>query len=408
MNKNEKKNNSQKSNSQQIQSQHEFLLAEPLLPDSQVSEEYEPIPWINIDNYTFNLLGKCELGSRLLVLIKSVNIDDETDTHEFMVYTSLSEGGIFRHCIEAEDKHYFIKGHDYVTETFIHMELQKGIIMNLDWIPYMFLNKCTSDLELFRLYKTRLVDIEALQPIRLCPSGYALKPECLLYLAGNKNPKIYQKLYHCLSTYGCPQEPNEKYLEELHSFIEKGELYIEGVKKDEVYDRVLKDVSLYIFDLFDMVLEGLNKYLEKYIKLSDEPPVKIFSWKNEPLFDIILHSNYYSINITIEDKPYILYFNHYFLENNRKTPKYVKSNLIITNIVPLETTINKYGVYNKIVSVGFLIYKPFEYPKQSNVGNVFSETEYKYIGDYMGKLHPINKIYYKYMDILNKNSITPS
>jgi hypothetical protein len=63
-----------------------------------------------------------------------------------------------------------------------------------------------------------------------------------------------------------------------------------------------------------------------------------------------------------------------------------ESKLIITNILPKQNTINKYGVYNKILSVGILIYKVFEYNELTNTRGTDEYSNYVFIGNYLGNL----------------------
>jgi hypothetical protein len=287
------------------------------------------------------------------------------------------------------------------------MNLQKGIILNLDWIPEITLDRCSSSIELLTLYEQRLHNIEPLQPFRLCPSGAIFKPDSLLYLAGSHYIDM-KKLHNCLTLYQCDQEANEVYLREINADVRRGPLFNPNFLTEDFYNKIIKDSENLSPILFNAIISGLNEYLSKYVKIREDPeniPKKLFSWNSEPLKDIKLYSNYYSIEITIEDQEYELIFNHYFLENNREFTPQIKSNLIITNIIPKDAKVNKYGVYDKFVQVGFLIYKPFEYPKQTNVGNVYSRDEYKFIGHYLAQLHPLNTIVYDFEEILEENSL---
>jgi hypothetical protein len=410
--KNFNQSHSQNQKSQnQSQSQHHYELFEAQLISQNSFEDR--VPWVDINGIRFLLKGKAYHGSRLLVYIESNDIEtilnngDNGDNFEFMVYTSLSEGGIFRFCIQKELSSYYIKGHDYVTETFIHMDLQEGIIANLDWIPDMYLDKCSSSRNLLEIYEERLYNIEPLQPFRLTPSGSIFKPDSLLYLVGN--PYINtSKLHSCLKLFECDQEANEDYLKEINKFIQTGYLFNPLFLTQDFYNKLVKDSETLSPILFNSIISGLNEYLKKYLKIRNNPdnvPKKLFSWNSEPLKDMKLYSNYYKIDITINGEDFDLIFNHYFLENNRESTPLIKSNLIITNIIPKDVNINKYGVYDKFVQIGFLIYKPFEYPQQTNVGNVFLKDEYKYIGHYLAQLHPLNSIVYEFEDILEANSL---
>ena len=64
---------------------------------------------------------------------------------------------------------------------------------------------------------------------------------------------------------------------------------------------------------------------------------------------------------------------------------------IITNIIPKNSKINQYGLYDKIVNPGSLVYKPIDYNNQCDLENYCNEN-YTFVGHILENIYPINVI----------------
>ena len=89
-------------------------------------KEHEELchPEIEIDTFKFKLLYKVIEKDYIFIKIRNT-----ITNKDFVLYPSNSHCNMYRLCFNTED-HMFYKGDDYVTETFIHMDLQKFIYQN--------------------------------------------------------------------------------------------------------------------------------------------------------------------------------------------------------------------------------------------------------------------------------------
>ena len=84
---------------------------------------------VTIDEYTFSLESEIVPYSRRLVKIKSTKIaaPNKDDEQIFVCYSSNSELGMWRYAVIRSDGGLDKGEIHYVSETFIHIELQKYI-----------------------------------------------------------------------------------------------------------------------------------------------------------------------------------------------------------------------------------------------------------------------------------------
>ena len=106
---------------------------------------------ISIKKYKFTIIAKkISDGDRIQILASSRKLDN-TNLRYILFYSSKSDGGILRLLVKQEEKPTMLlkngyavgkskENIDYITETFIHMDLQKFIYDNLHKISYCYYN----------------------------------------------------------------------------------------------------------------------------------------------------------------------------------------------------------------------------------------------------------------------------
>jgi hypothetical protein len=97
-------------------------------------------PLKQFKKHTFQLISKKLTEQYLLIKIKNINYN-----FMFVVYRSNSHGGLFRLCSLDTPSHLYKGETDYVTQTFIHMDLQQFIVENLGNLlvdPELILDSC--------------------------------------------------------------------------------------------------------------------------------------------------------------------------------------------------------------------------------------------------------------------------
>jgi hypothetical protein len=87
---------------------------------------------ITIDGYVFTLHGIMNIDDvREIYILSSYKVDNKASTEKYFgIYLSKSELGMTRLAI-LDKKKNFLKGLDYITTTFIHIDLAKFVIDNL-------------------------------------------------------------------------------------------------------------------------------------------------------------------------------------------------------------------------------------------------------------------------------------
>ena len=379
-----------KSNSIKLANSSEIKVDPQILIDSPIPEnftKYIPIEKelkIIIDNYIFYPLGRFK-ASRELVLLKSINITSSKEMNIYL-YRSNSEGGLFRFCSKTEDK--FEKGSHYIVDTFVHMDLQQFLIENFNHIPIIDIpiDYCPNTIQYFSNYNSRIYPTPSLDILNIC----------------NNLPE-----FHCLTIDGLKNflgidtsdykfaEVNMKYSIEpyITEFREIANKYLHSFGERE-----------YTFNNLSRIYYlSLSTYLKKYIKLI-EPIRPSFLYKDTVYIKpdkypkMTFKNKYYAIDILIEDKLFTLILNKYYIkfyniskESNSLAEFSDKEHCIITNIIPKEAKVNKYGTYDKIVNAGSLIYKPVEYIIGCDVAAKCNLT-YTFIGHILENIYPVYEI----------------
>ena len=175
---------------------------------------------IKINNIEFQLLKKFSKKNRKFIVIRSIdnNLEDFKE-RMFEVYSSNSEGGIIRLCTYSNifnhiDKRYE-KGHDYVTSSWINIELQKLIYDKYDKIDILqetdryYKQVCANfnicgfngKNEIITLLEDekRIIEEPIFEPLRKCKSGSCfLINELRLYiyeLDEKKLIELFKEIY---------------------------------------------------------------------------------------------------------------------------------------------------------------------------------------------------------------------
>jgi hypothetical protein len=232
-------------------------------------------------------------------------------------------------------------------------------------------------------FNTRIQNVNALEPLKLCPTAKCFTNKYLNYILGLRtSEEIDKELEPILA------KMNRTYIDRFFSIMQKGNEKIkEDISETLSYLNSNTRTSLGHGIAADMkanhFISKLNEYMREYIDYKSITNFQyLFSNSCKLVENLEIHNSYHSIDITIDGIDLTVIFNRYTLNNEDDS----ESKLIITNIVPKENTINKYGVYNKILSVGILIYKVFEYNELTNTRGTDEYSNYVFIGNYLGNL----------------------
>jgi hypothetical protein len=366
-----------------------------------------------IDNYNYKAyFYYIDLEGRTVIKLQYTDISNR-ESDLFYVYTSISEGGILRLCIpmrHTEDPKQIIyaKGQDYVTETFIHMDLQKAIYENLEKnkIPHnpIYNNETTlAELEsrskpMYKLlskrqFNSRRQIVDALEPLRLCPTAKCFTNKYLDYIFGLKSSEeiefVMEPILAIMNKDNVDNffriMRNEKDIKIMRKEISEILSYLNSNTKNAAESEIKADIKVSHY------FKKLNEYLSQYIDYkSIENFQFLFANSCKILPNLTINNIYHSFEVTIDGIELVFIINFYSFNED------IKNKLIITNIIPKVNPINKFGVYDKILSVGILIYKILDYKANMNSPGSGDYSHYSYIGNYLEQFDILKYINGKY------------
>ena len=347
---------------------------------------------ISIDENTFMLISRGKSNGRDHVELKNLN----RNYNNFAFYRSNSEGGLWRMCLFKNNHYEKGENTDYITATFISMELQMFINERYKHVPFNenIIDKCEYEYDRYNnpIYERirhlpykidgeiarEKIENFAFEPLELCRAA-----DCF------KNNDTVGDFKHTLS-YKINIKELDYYRNNLFLKLDKIKKFKKSGKERTMSEniiRIYKAVSAYMNDIFVCDLDT-KRFIGSFdFKISD---------------DISIDHKFYQIQIKnrIDKKEYYLYYSQYYFYN-MLNPLYNGDYSIVLNVVPKGTKTDEYGLYNKILSLGVYIYKILEYEGQVN----FSKKErdkrsiigpkrerYNFIGDFMTNVWPLDII----------------
>ena len=387
------------------------LICEHCLKEIEISnkEEHQSKhhPEIAINRYTFKLLYKIEDEKYIRVKIKNIQRD-----LDFIVYQSNSHCNLYRFCSILSDKTFYKGDTDYVTETFIHMNLQKFIVENFD---YIILKEGEEDCPHIR-DDTRL-SLEKIKPfweyIKERQTVFDSE-KFLIKIAELKCGDGFSNIYKIIGIIVDIQENPinflpEDLISEFNALIKN--ILIISYKKKEIKEENFREelIKLYL-DLFrknenreESGLEISDKYkimrlylkfiseymnneyniLSEYKKLYETK----FSMKKYPSKNFKF--KFFSVDIQHKEnrKIYTVIFALYTYNEAEGTYS------IVLNIIPHQDNgnhINSLGLYKKVISMGIYLCKPLDYSNQfQTLMRDSKEEEYHFVGHLYDSLFPV-------------------
>jgi hypothetical protein len=402
---------------------------------------------IIIDTIEFTLIAKNINSGRHVVLISS---NKDGNINYFLVYKSNSEIGMWRFYSITGDIYYYYdeifklgktyidfrdfytiyKGIDYITHTFIHMDLQMFINNNFHLIPIYeksigiddedniihqyfvtINNKFKAEIAItdkkdeltsrFNIFLKRLLDWCSLNFIAVPFYYYD-------YFKLGKdiiNPVKEYEYLKPIVTLQCGKTRRDHVIDTLEKTTNVTMKLILESKKKEITERNI--VSKY-YEIINLYLKTIGlKYNIETLKFM----YTIESNFEQPIYNkpIIYNHNFllnvYSIEVNVNDNLFILYFTQYRYIKSSPTEipneQIILSNNIynaIINMVPKTNTINLYGLNNQILSAGLYICKIIAYNQNCLVDEYPDERSrriinlsYIFVGDYINNMYPLSE-----------------
>jgi hypothetical protein len=370
---------------------------------------------ITIDGITFQLHAASYENKRHHILYTS---NSAGITQQFYVAYKSNSEGFWRLASMTGNQYY--KGTDYVTTTFLHMELQHFLEVNYNKLPQKeflmmyveheskrVLDEIQKGNQQENLTKNRQVyDPYFARLAKYCPSPSSLGKSCLADLEIfekelNPRPKFIRS-NSMNSNYTPNYSPEiikimnisklESSLPELNTEFRKlYKSYKESHAEKELdEDDFVAIMSLYLQTYFD-VDTSQQKYLfdmklEFHVEGGSHGSImrnEFFIW-GEQSDSIVMKIYKTEIRNKQTGQKYILFYCIY----NYKGAQYKG----IVNVVPVEATVLPNGTYSKYISAGIFIYKIFDYIHQCHMtksGRESCEVQYVFLGDTMKNMWPL-------------------
>jgi hypothetical protein len=300
--------------------------------------------------------------------------EDKLSRHIY--YTSLSEGRFWRLCVYRREDGGYEKGSNYVTTSFIDMELQKFIFLNESKYNHR------DDLDP-KIEDCKFELSESLQERFNDDTWKVNEPifgifEAIFPHKTYKNPIEYNnriiKLNHILIKKNLDKSTNQR-LQKLYNLLKKYKLLINtGKNRREFYTRWYQKVILGLFfQEFDIFRDSLKEvYKNKQVEIV----------QNKKSTNI--NMDIYSIKIKSKNTGYVyeLFYMQYYVDYQPlKKFKHIISISLLSN-----NNLNKYGLRQKYVAAGLLINKIFDYYSQIGITalsweGILTSIDYTFIGD---------------------------
>jgi hypothetical protein len=284
---------------------------------------------VTIDDYSFIAVAKATVDERNYVQVLSKNIYTG-ELNNFYVYQSNSEIGAWRYCRTVSGDTFFIfKGEDYISITFIHIELQKY---------------------LYAIYESLSID----EDFKECANINDKDSKTLN--SRIQKDSVFDLLTNCSDSFHCFYN-NDLLLKNVGSFVKKQKWTPRSIQK-------LSQISLskrYLENI-KLLIESINLYLQQFLSfdLSSFRPLYSYSFNisKQAFFECTIFKGTFTNKSN--KKRYNMFINHYHYRNTFNSA-FDGTYSFITFIVSTDAKITKDGLYDKVIRSGIYVYKPVEY-----------------------------------------------
>ncbi|ARF09678.1 hypothetical protein Indivirus_2_57 [Indivirus ILV1] len=402
----------------------------------------EKLPPFELTGVSKEINGiKFELGNVKLTIKDRIHVRIRTtilttgESHILTLYTSKSEGGFWRLCVYFMNS--YEKGSDYITSTFICIDLQIFINNHLEDLRNI-------TLETNETIKKHDINIDDLVLEYWCPaleSDNLTANEIFQYIKlkerQDKNPDFEFLETLCSSTcfqpkkiswtklsddagFGVISTNEERYIPNFYDICNNDERIVKSDKYME-FKHYFKNCDINDENIVSIFYNAIGEFLKAHFELSDNEKLIFlgkmeFVLKHETGEEVKINHQIFQIKIIHKEtkQKYNINISKYLLDN-QKHNIFNGTYWAILNIVPSDTLINKYGLYDKIVSVGPITQKIFEYHSQFSSRFLeklkgFPERtvgKYYFVGDIIQNFWPLTIIRDdKYQEWDKSNTIT--
>jgi hypothetical protein len=327
-------------------------------------------PSIVIDDFEFTLIryDPNAMYGRGILEAKSVNKTSLEETF-FFCYKSISESGIWRALYTSgttvtHGMGDIIKGKDYMSSSTIHFKLQKFIYEKIKKGEILIDNI--------------VITLETAEIMNNWSLGRLLNYDRRHTLLMDEWIDNYRSIHYgrCGSmSYNVREELNE-----ISTIMEKN------------YE--FNSEPNFLFNYTDKIFYGSMSGLDRYLYITANV-YSIALKKNSEDSSIFSNLDFYYMN-------YSLLSEEKYVSESGESDDFNKLDLFAPlALTPSNTTINKYGLFDQVISLYSYVCKIIEYNQQLPPGVFFKISDiYSFIGEIYNDLFPYNKIKEKVKYIL--------
>jgi len=400
-----------------------------------------------IDSIEFSLIAKDLSSERHVVLISSTK---DNNINYFLVYKSNSEVGIWRfYSITSSHSFQIHKGDDYITETFIHVDLQKFINQNFHLIPIFENNEKKNNFSAISLYLYSIQN-DSKSTIFILENSKIVESDKIKYFINKFNTTFKDIAYRVILNFvpisyknfkdnlisDCLRDRFKKYdylkiinvikcgIENVNRYPIIEQIYaIADIDKNIIMKKTIETIVPEIIikptvkptNSIMKYYQIINLYLKNIGLTFDKKTIKFLytiklKFPNDDLEEVesTFTLNVYSIEIKINEDIFLLYFIKYRFTRKDKDATATGIYNAILNMVPITNKITVCGLNSEILSMGFYICKFVEYTSQSAVDwtnfedykKRYLNRIYVFVGDYVNNMYPISEFYTELPEIV--------
>ena len=336
---------------------------------------------IEIDNFTFRLDYICLLAERPIILLESTNKTNQ-NTQKFAIYGSLSELGALRLLIQGVGKYNKLDlHHDYVTATFIHMNLQKFIRDKWDNITKLTQSELNKKKKQYFMTQKKIRSNLSKLSYNVNKGSGRTRKNCLensCSTNGSDGSDGSESLYKKISTLceGIGSKCGRGKWFKLTSDIKK--TINTFIRENELDLKIDSSIIPYIF-----VIKLIYTFLNKYYKTTGQSTVEEYIYDTKSKENTIINVTVYKVEIEEKENNSKKY-NYYYIKYKIISTKSTRFVVTYQNtdyfaplfIIPQCSEVYKYGIYDCYLPGCFYFCKPFEYDFQTSnkVPNVSTRT----------------------------------
>jgi len=319
----------------------------PLISQLEKTDELK----ITIDDFIFELISKAtDDDNRKIINIKSTN---NNHTESFSLYSSNSEMGMWRLAIPHGTM--YDKLNDYITTTFVHISLQKFISEKYNYVAGIY-------------------------PLK---NHYMLdeKSDMFRTFVDGGGEVCQNETYNELSTFVkeikaiCGELVKDVLFDyDIDSNMEKVKTFIDNHQLGLSYSKDLSNYDNKFLHNRIFIIKVIQKYIElKFNILGQEEMIYHYTTeltrKSSPEKITDIDCNVYKLIITDGLDSFEYYYLDYKLNNNLIFKEYSNDFINQTYYIPLfiipqNTRVNHFGVYNCYMPSSFYFCKPMDYLNQ--------------------------------------------